>query len=362
MKPLLTIVIIMISTTLFAQEKGEFDTKGSFYSDLSLLHYNNSDTKDSLGFSGMSTLSLNMRNRNRKFAKVDGAFELKLPYGAFNSSVALPDDSTSDEEDQPMVSDYILASLDGSVILLDIRRLYTAFYFDRFELSIGRQNVDFGQGMIFSPIDQFSSVDISDFRYRKNGSDVVHLEVPFNNLWGVTGTVELPYGEREHSSALKLFGTAGSFDLATVVMYRHVEEAILPGISFKGDAFVGLYGEGVVKIPTNDESSFFDGMIGMDYSIASKWLFVAEYQYLGENSRHSLFGAANYSINELLATGASVIHSITDNSSLATAQFTWNALQNADFTFFIRGYNNEPFGEGVPAYDLDYSLRATVKF
>jgi hypothetical protein len=356
------VICLLVVSTLFAQEKGGFDTKGSFYSDLSLLHYRNSDTKDSLGFSGMSTLSLNMRNRNRKFAKVDGAFELKLPYGAFDNSVSLPDDNTSEEIEQPLGSDYILASLDGSVILLDIRRLYSAFYFNQFELSIGRQNIDFGQGMIFSPIDQFSSVDVSDFRFRKNGEDVVHLEVPFNNLWGVTGTMELPYGEREHSSALKLFGTVGSFDLSTVVMYRHLEEAILPGISFKGDAFVGLYGEGVVKIPTNDSSAHFDGMVGMDYSVASKWFFVAEYQFLGNDSRHSLFGAANYTINELLAAGASVIHSVTDNSSLATAQVTWNALQNADFTFFVRGYNNEPFGDGLPMHDLDYSLRATVKF
>lgn len=355
------LIFLMIVSALMGQTLGGFETKGSFYSDLSLLHYHNRDAKDSLGFAGMSTLSLNVRNRNRSFAKVDGALEVKMPYGSFDESVTLPDD-TVNSSDQPLLSDYVIASLDGSYLLLDLRRLYSSLYFENFELSIGRQYIGFGQGMIFSPMDQFSSVDVSDFRYRKNGADVFHLDVPLSDLWGVTATMELPYGEREHSSALKIFGTAGSFDMALVAMYRHVEEAVLPAFSFKGDLFVGLYGEAVVKIHTSDSVSYFDGMLGMDYSLKNRWTFVTEYQFQGRESRNSLFGAVNYQINDLVGLGVSLIHSFADSSSLANGQVTWNALQNADLTFFVRGYNNEPFGKDLPAYDLDYSLRAVVKF
>lgn len=358
------LIFLVIVSALPGQTQGGFDTKGSFYSDLSLLHYHNRDAKDSLGFAGMSTLSLNVRNRNRSFAKVDGALEVKMPYGTFDESVTLPDDSvnSSDGRDKPLLSDYVIGSLDGSYLLLDLRRLYSSLYFENFELSIGRQYIGFGQGMIFSPMDQFSSVDVSDFRYRKSGADVFHLDVPISDLWGVTATMELPYGEREHTSALKIFGTAGSFDLALVTMYRHVEETVLPAISFKGDAFVGLYGEGVVKIPTSDESPYFDGMLGMDYSLKNRWTFVTEYQFQGLKSRNSLFGAVNYQINDLVGMGVSVIHSFADSSSLANGQVTWNALQNADLTLFVRGYNNDPLGDDLPGYDLDYSLRAVVKF
>ncbi len=350
------VLLLLLITLLSAREQGGFETKGSFYSDLSLLHYHNSDAADSLGFSGITTLSLNMRNRNRKHAKVDAAFEIKMPYGNGWDSVPLPGDSGT--ESIPL-SDFILASYDKSVLLLDLRRFYAELYFNRLELSLGRQYIGFGEGQIFSPVDQFSSVDMSDFRYRKNGADVLHVEIAFGDLSGVTAAVEFPYGEREHSSALKFYGTLKSFDLALVGIYRHQEETVLPGFSFKGDVFVGLYGEGVFEIPV-DGAAFFNGMIGLDYSLANKWFFVSEYQFLGEDEEHSVFASVDYSINELLTTGGSVIHTVRDKRSTATARFSWNLLQNADLTTFIRGYKNSLFGDR--SYDLDYSLRVSVKF
>ncbi len=352
-------IIILFATSLFAQQRGGFDMRGSFYSDLSALHFYDSDGKDSLGFSGMSTLAINAKNRNRSSAKVDMALEIKMPYGTFGER-SLPDDSTSAAG--PVLSDYLLASLDGSMILIDLRRLYGELYFDNFELSIGRQNIGFGVGSIFSPVDKFSQVEFSDFRFRRSGSDVVHLFVPIGNMWGVTATAELPYGDREHSSAMKLFGTVGSFDIAATTTYRHKSEAVLPGFTFKGDAFVGLYGEGVLVVNDDSSDTFFDGMFGVDYSIASKWLFLSEYQYLGRDSKHSIMGGATYSINELLSTSAYVIQAITDTTTMGTAQITWNALQNADITAFVRGYLNDPYSAGDSAHDLDYSLRVTVKF
>jgi hypothetical protein len=354
----LLLIAILISS-LFAREKGGLESKGSFYSDLSLLHYVNSDESDSLGFSGMSTLSLDVKNRNRRHAKVNCAFEIKMPYGDGLENFPLPGEDGS--EDIPL-SDFVIASYDRSVLLLDLRRLYAALYFNKFELSVGRQYIGFGQGMIFSPIDLFSTVDVSDFRYRKNGADVINGEFAFTNLSGVSLTAELPYGDREHTTALKLFGTLGSFDLAVVGMYRHLNEKGLTGFSFKGDAFVGFYGEGLVHLPNKTDTLSFDGMVGIDYSIVSKWFFVGEYQYTGYNNDHWMFLAANYSINELLAAGASVIHSIGAKSSLATAQITYNVLQNADLTAFIRGYNSEVSTEGMPLYDIDYSIRVVVKF
>ncbi len=148
MKKLLYL-FVLISLVVAKPQRGGFYMKGSFYSDLSLLHYHNNES-DSLGFNGMSTLSINARNNNRSFAKVDMAMEIKMPYGAFVQPTT-PNDSTV----VPVMSDYVIASLDGSVVLVDLRRLYTELYFENLELSVGRQNIDFGVGTIFSPIDKF---------------------------------------------------------------------------------------------------------------------------------------------------------------------------------------------------------------
>jgi hypothetical protein len=352
------LLILLFVSAVFCVDGG-FDTKGSFFSDLSLLYYRNRTDPDSLAFGGMSTLRLDIRNRNRSFAKFDGAIDLKMLYGTGANTAAGASDSSAK---LPGMPDFMLMSLDNKVLLLDIRRLYGVLYFKTFELSAGRQNISFGKGTVFSPIDQFSSVDFSDFAFRKRGSDVVNITFRLADLWGLSGIAELLYGSREHASAVKLFGTVGSFDLALAGIYRHLSKTLIPGFSFKGDAVLGIYGEGLVLIPAKAGTLAFDGMLGLDYSVGKRWFFVLEYQYLGESSKHSVYSAVNLSINELLSFGVSAIHSFSRNNTLATVQCTWNVLQNADLTAVIQGCHNNPLGQNIPTPDLDCTLRMTVRF
>ena len=279
-------------------EESGLDVQGSFYGDFSVGQWVIPTSKDSAHFSGENALRLNFRNRNRKFAKVDGAFELKMPYGYMPSVRA-------------GAGDFVLLSADNLALFLDIRRLYLEMYFKKVEVSVGRKLIDFGKGRIFSPIDKFSVVDVTDYTYRRDASDVGMARVNFNHFWGLDVVAELPYDVREHTTAIKGFGTVGSFDLNVVGMYRHVNEQGIVGAAFKGDVEVGLYGEALYTFRTKDIYGYGDAMLGVDYSIANKWLFVSEYQYQGYPDDHSVFLMASYAINELMAASGNIIHNIT---------------------------------------------------
>lgn len=355
----LLISLFFVSQIIAEPTKGGLSLKGSIFSDLSLMHYYNSNERDSLGFGGLTTISLNAKNRNRKHAKVDASIEIKMPYGKGIGSSSTADDSSS--TDSPIFSDYILFSMDNSILMIDIRRLYLSLYLPFADISIGRQIINFGKGTLFSPISVFSTVDIYDFTYRKNGSDIIKTAFPINNLWGIDLITELPYYNKEHTTAIKAYGNIKSFDLSLIGMYRHESEDILAGLEFKGDLILGVYSELLFNYKKN-KSPGFDAMIGIDYSIRSKWIFIAEYLYTSNNHYHQIYGSVSFLINELLKSGVSIIQNFDQKSTLGTAFISYNILQNADITFYVRGYNNDPFGENLPAHDIDYALRVEVKF
>ncbi len=76
-------MLIVTASFLFA-EKGGLKFKGMMYSELGVLQTYKPDEKDKFDFTGKSVLSLNFKNRNRKFGKVEGSFDIIIPYGASN--------------------------------------------------------------------------------------------------------------------------------------------------------------------------------------------------------------------------------------------------------------------------------------
>ncbi|MFN4216962.1 MAG: hypothetical protein ACK4HQ_06145, partial [Brevinematales bacterium] len=62
-----------------------------------------------------------------------------------------------------------------------------------------------------------------------------------------------------------------------VCFYRGREREWIGGVSFKGDLGLTWYGEIVYHHTANEKTSFWQGMIGLDYSFAKKWLIRSEY-------------------------------------------------------------------------------------
>ena len=334
------------------------------YTDLGLLHTIHSSSKDEVDFAGMSVLSVNLKNTNRKFGKVEGLFDVIIPYGSMIERY-IPDSIGSDSS---LLDLYKLFSFGKAPALLDIRKLYLSMYLPFVDITIGRQIINFGKGFVFSPIDVFSSVELFDINYGRRGTDIANIRIPFSDLAGLDITTELPFIDDNFSTALKLFATFFDFDFSLVGMYRNADtradfedEAII-GLTFKGDMEIGIYGEVVTHVLTDSKDVFFEGMLGADYSIKDKWYFVAEYlykQYNWSNSiwgEHNLFGSIRYNINDIINVSGNVIYDFQHEATIGILQWYYNILQNVNTIIYIQGTDN--------AMDqfLMYALRAEVRF
>ena len=358
------IIICFCALNIHAEQKSGIRFRGSMYTDLGLLHTVHSSSKDEADFAGMSVLSANFKNTDREFGKVEGLFDIIIPYGSLIERY-VPD---SIDSDSSVLDLYKLFSFGKAPALLDIRKLYLSMYLPFADITLGRQIINFGKGFVFSPIDVFSSVELNDINYRRRGSDIVNIRIPFSDLAGLDFTTELPFVDGDFSTAVKLFATFFDFDFSLIGMYRNTgavadfEDEVVTGLTFKGDIEIGIYGEAVVHVLADSRDVFFEGMLGADYSIKDKWFFMAEYlykQYDWSNSiwgEHNLFGSIRYNINDIMNISGNVIYDFEHESTSGILQCNYNILQNVNTIFYIQGTDS------FNGQFLMYALRAEVKF
>ncbi len=369
-KTLLFLLILFLThhNTSGATPKSGLNFHGSLYSDMGLQHTVHSSKKDEADFTGMSVFSLNMKNSNRKYGKVEGLFDCLLPYGTMINRY-MPDSINGDSANA-ILELYKLFSFGNAPFLLDLRKLYLSVYLPFADITIGRQIINFGKGFIFSPIDVFSTIELQDINYRRRGTDIATIRIPFSNVAGIDFVSELPLQNRDVSVAAKLFTTLFDIDFSAVAIFRNKEESrstnnereTVVGATFKGDLGVGYYGEIVSHFLTQSDDVYLETMFGIDYSISNKWFFVAEYLYKQYNwqysvwGEHNLFGSVRYTINELSSVSGSLIYDVERKTTIGIGQLYYNMLQNVNTIFFIQG-SDSPRGSG-----LLYALRVEVQF
>lgn len=348
---------------------------GSLYSDLHLYHDVRAKSEDTAFFGGTSLLTLEFENRDQRQTKIRGVGDIITLYGSHALSLSEPAEAP---------------------VLVDLRELYLSLYLPRADILIGRQIVSFGKGMLFSPMDKFSSVDIRDVAFRRRGSDIVSVRLPFGMLGGVDILTGLPVPKRQTTLAVKGFGTQFDWDFSVIAMYRSgidsltvpvlkehsgvvdfsrsmsiptgADEEYIAGAGLKGDFILGWYLEAVEHFVGGIDTHYFEGMLGADYSVDNRWFFAGEYLYRSQGApRESLRGNHNgfltmrYVISDLMSASVTGLGSLPEEFFLVTTQYSYNVLRNTDLIFYLRGWGNmEQALSEIP--DVEYALRIKVSF
>lgn len=351
------------------------------YGDIGVFHYYHPDRNDSLALGGVGLLTVNFENRNQRYGKVEGSFDVLLPYGATAQSLWAP--ITAGSSDPDPSQDSLTAAIEARLsevssravhlftwgnapLLLNVRELYFSAFLPWADVAMGRQIINFGKGFLFSPLDAFSVVDIADISFRRSGSDVLNVRIPLGMLSGIDIVAEAPMPLREHTTAVKLFGNIFGWDISGVTLYRHRSEEVRVGMGFKGDIVAGLYGEIVGSFETSSGERSVECMLGSDYSIGSRWVFAAEYAYNQAPNpetiwtRNNLFLQSQCIINDLMNVSINGILAIEKERVIGTAIYSYNILQNVDLTTYLRGYRN--ITTQAEVHDLEYALRMEVRF
>jgi hypothetical protein len=294
-------------------------------------------------FAGMNMLTLNVTSQHLKTAKVEGALDIYQLYGVYSMLQS------------GAAGDHVTSLLSGRASLFaDLRTLYAALYLPWADVTLGRQIVNYGKGMLFSPLDVFSSVNLVELSFRRSGSDIVMVSVPLGDLSGIDAVTELPTGKGDHTSSVRGFVTVAHWDLSVAALYRHRAREASGGVAFKGDLIAGITGELVTHYDRDMQKWRFEAMGGADYSIGRTVMFAAEYLYRNGGAqhpvydRHNIFGTVQYRINDLMSLSLVLLGALPKENGLATLQYSWNLLQSVTTIFYLRYYHLDGFRDILP--------------
>lgn len=366
-----SLLVCLINSAAFASLS--LRCNGSMYSDLGAVHGYNEKTEDSFSFAGFSRLSLLMQGGVNDAGKVDGSIDITTLYGLYANSYKKS-------------SSLLMLDHNSVPLTVQLRTLFVSLYLPFADIRIGRQIINFGKGKILSPLDVFSTIDLSDISFRRSGTDLVSVSLPMGLLSGIDVMGQIP-ADKHTTLALKGFTNINNIDFSAVTMYRTSTDEILAGLGFKGDLIAGFYGEAVVHYYPRAEkrNTTINFMLGIDYSFNNSVMFSLEYLYNNPSSvytnnsitspeqlfmpfarKHYVFSDISYMLNDLHTVGGYLLCNIQDQSLLGTIIYTYNIMQNANLTVYIQGIKGDLYGSvvqtGTTTATFHYGTALEMKF
>ena len=255
---------------------------------------------------------------------------------------------------------------------LFLDNIYLRANFDKFDLTVGKQQISVGTGYAWNPVDIFNFKQLLDPTYEQTGVNAVRLEVPFGSRAGLD-IIYSPNTDFENSakmvqlktgiSSFDLFGTMAQynwkrtgFDPETFVMDSITDERLLMGGALVGEiAGAGVWAEGTVNQLKSSED-FNEVVVGADYTFENGLYILIEYLYNENGSTgfsdidinrflqyfngeiHSLmqqyiFNFINYPLSNFVQLGFLNFANLNDNSIAINPQITWDAFQDVSISF-----------------------------
>ncbi len=209
----------------------------------------------------------------------------------------------------PRYSDYIDSEngfLDMSWTLFDasstfmvssIDRLYLDYNLNKFQITVGRQRVNWGQTFVWSPNDLFNSYSFFDFDYEeKPGSDAVRLQFYPSYSSKLDLVAKVDHNHKVTAAALYRFNKWQS-DIQFIGGYYASSDFVLGG-GFSASLFKGgLRGELTLFHPQesfSDTTTTLVTSLGYDYTFRSSLMVTVESLYNGYGKKSGSFNLREF--------------------------------------------------------------------
>jgi hypothetical protein len=410
--------ISMSAPVLCSANNIETDFGGQVKLSLSGTDYKNSsihsEFKDDIWFDA----GLNLRIKNRTFFNDDLSFDCHYVFTSLAGDSMEQSEYFSENYPGTFISQLFQRKFDDDDTKVmdlssDLKNGDDYFFYhriDRFNLNlesdlgrltIGRQAVTWGNGLVFNPMDvvnPFSPYDTE--RDYKKGDDILHFETVFEKgddlqfLYAPrrdsgSGNIKLS----ESSTAVKYHLLLSDYELDFMAA-RHYEDTLL-GMGCIGTIWDAVWRSDVIYIFAggDTEEDFFNIIVNIDYSwvwFDKNFYGFLEYHYSGlglddnysesyteddlaiRTGRGEIYGLGkNYlstsisiELSPLFNFNFTGIVNLGDPSYLIQPKITWSAAQNFEITLganFAIGGKNEEYGFQIlpsSTREMDYGSSA----
>jgi len=221
--------------------------------------------------------------------------ETLIVHGDFDSEVILSSYNGSYEFDAywrpSSYNELVRASWepvnDGDIYAgMKVHRLYAKISVSDFTLTLGRQQVRFGSGRLWNPLDILNPISptLIEGPEEQKAADAARLDYYINDTTEITAAYEQKgyndrpdYSMRNGNAIMRIKTTLVETDIALMgghVARRAVCGADVSGIFFDGTLRGGLVCQDPIGIAGRGS---FQGSLGYEYSFASGLYFLAEY-------------------------------------------------------------------------------------
>jgi len=165
-----------------------------------------------------------------------------------------------------------------SMFSIDVRKFLVRIKPSWGDIFIGRQLVRWGEGVVFSPLDFFSTLERSEGSFSRRGVDAVRVRFSVGEN-GFGEALGLLSSDWTNSSLAARGGIeVGEWYFTGAAFWNTGKNEWKGGISFKGDLGLTWYGEFLSHFSTSTNGNFLHGMVGCDYSL-DRWILRCEYTF-----------------------------------------------------------------------------------
>lgn len=271
----------------------------------------------------------------------DGAFQIADLGWASDSAVELAIDAK-----QPGVRASALARVDALTggampgLTASLERAYVRWSPGPIVVTAGRQVVNWGNALLWSPADLFAETSIVGLAPKRAGTDAIRLAVPLGALGGVEAVAAPAASVAGGRYGGRLYGYALGSDYGLEAAWDGSAGATTVAANIKTNMVVGLWAEAAVTIPDHAVAdSAIRGTLGADWSIGSDLLFSAEYRYdqqpaaaSGFAGTHCLYATASYKAGDFVVIAASLIADMGNAIAAPTLSAVFDIAQDASLT------------------------------
>jgi len=263
-------------------------------------------------------------------------------------------------------------------------RLYLDYNFNKIQITVGRQRINWGQTFVWNPNDLFNSYSFFDFDYEeKPGSDAVRLQFYPSYSSKLDVVVKLDHENKLTAAALYRFNK-WSYDLQFLGGY-YAETDFVIGGGFSGSLLKGgLRGEATYFHPQenfSDTTGTFVMSLGYDYTFANSLMlqFEALYNGYGKSSgefnvaefyfmqmspqnlsltEYSFMGQVSYPITPLFKAAISAMYNPNDKSVYFGPSADYSLKDNIELSVYMQYFTSQtPIAEGGQGAFLYWRLK-----
>ncbi len=253
------------------------------------------------------------------------------------------------------VSDANNDYFDLSVLVLDrpafvvhsmVDRLYLEYVFDKWEIRVGRQRINWGIGNVWNPNDLFNAFAFTDFDYEERpGADALRVKYYTGFASSIEGVVTAASRLREATLAGLWRFNASSYDFQ-LLLGRYGDEWVW------GGGWAGNLGNAGFKGEFTHFKNAFAGTLGVDYTFSGGTYLNGGYLYNSSGStrsdisglfgfelsarnlypyRHAVFSQVTHPLHPLVNGFVAIIYSpVRVHPLFLNPGITWSIATNWD--------------------------------